>query len=145
MAALRLTREQYRDKIYGGWLGKNIGGTLGAPLDGSTELHNFTFYDPEPGQSAAFDGLDFQLVWLQALRDHGPDVTSDDLASIWQHHLTYPWDEYGYALHNLRRDLKPALTGTFNNWFKNGLRGLARCDHNQPGIEPGTAAGSSSR
>ena len=45
-----------------------------------------------------------------------------------QHYLTYPWDEYGYALNNLRRNLKPAMSGSFDNWFSSGIRGAARAD-----------------
>ncbi len=128
MGTLTLKREEYRDRIYGGWLGKNIGGTLGAPIDGSADIQNLKFYEPEPGQAAAFDGLDFQLAWLHALREHGPEITPDQLVAVWQQYLTYPWDEYGYALQNLRRNLRPALSGTFDNWFKHGIRGAARSD-----------------
>jgi hypothetical protein len=37
MAGRQITREQYRDKVYGGWLGRNAGATIGAGLEG-TEL-----------------------------------------------------------------------------------------------------------
>src|SRR5438105_11603563 len=72
MAALTLTREQYRNKVYGGWLGKNAGGTLGNPVEGRKEPLSLTFYDPIPGQAAWNEDLDFQLVWLTAIRQHGP-------------------------------------------------------------------------
>ena len=125
---LALTREQYREKIHGGWLGKNIGSTLGAAKDGSKEPGTGAFFDPLPGQATAFDGLDFQLVWLQAIRRAGPEISSGELAAAWEQYLTYPWDEYGYALNNLRRNLKPAMSGSFDNWFRNGIRGASRAD-----------------
>ncbi len=128
MAALLMTRDDYLDRVYGGWAGKCAGATLGAPFKGSTELHRLSFYDPIPGQSAAFDGLDIQLVWLHVLRENGIDPTSDDLAAAWQKHITYPWDEYGWASANLRRGLRAPMTGSFDNWFHNGLKGLARAD-----------------
>ena len=30
---MRLSQEEYRDKVLGCWMGKNIGGTLGAPFE----------------------------------------------------------------------------------------------------------------
>jgi ADP-ribosylglycohydrolase len=118
MAALELTRETYRDKVYGGWVGKQIGGTLGSPLEGKKEIFSLSFYDPIPGQATANEDLDFQLVWLHALRKHGIGVSTDDLTDAWLEHVTYHWDEYGYATYNLRRGLEPPLSGSFNNWFK---------------------------
>lgn len=144
MAALGITREQYRDKVYGGWLGKNIGGTLGAPFEGSKEIRSLEFYDPVPGQAAANDGLDFQLVWLSVLRGKGIDVTSDDLAGAWQAHITYPWDEYGWASANVRRGFRPPITGSFDNWFRHGVRAMNRCElwaMSAPGAPQIAAAG----
>src|ERR1051325_4810500 len=124
---LQLTRSDYRNRIAGAWLGKLIGGTLGAPLEGSNEIHALSFYEPVPGQAAATDGLDYALVWLKAARDKGPDLSAEDLAIYRDKHLSYVWDEYGYAAYNRRRGLAPPLTGSFDNWFKHGARGLARC------------------
>jgi len=128
MAALTITRATYHDKVYGGWLGKNVGVTLGAALEGKTSTHNVQFYDPIPGQPTASDSLDFQLVWLHALREYGPDLTADSLATEWLDHLTYPWDEYAYAVYNLRRGLRPPITGAFNNWFKHGTSAPNRAE-----------------
>src|SRR5207248_3122728 len=91
---LTITRDDYRDRLYGGWLGKNAGATLGASQEGSREIKALEFYDPIPGQPTANDGLDFQLLWLSALREN-PELNSDDLAVLRTVHITYPWDEYG--------------------------------------------------
>ena len=32
-----LTMEQYLDKVYAAWIGKNIGGTFGGPYEGGRE------------------------------------------------------------------------------------------------------------
>src|SRR5579872_1729031 len=128
MAALNITREVYHDKVYGGWLGKNAGGTLGSPIEGRKETANLQFYDPAPGQAAWNEDLDFQLVWLHVLREHGADLTSDHLVEGWLDHLAYPWDEYGYAVYNLRRGLRPPITGSFNNWFKRSDGGAIRTE-----------------
>ena len=60
-------------------------------------------------------------IGLHALREHGIDVNSEQLANQWLDHITYPWDEYGFAAYNMRRDLCPPITGAFNNWFRQSL------------------------
>ena len=32
---MKINKSWYRDKLYACWLGKNIGGTLGAPYEGT--------------------------------------------------------------------------------------------------------------
>ena len=56
----------YESSVRGCWMGKNIGGTLGAPFEGKTEINDVDFYvqkdlfgSPEPN-----DDLDLQLLWL---------------------------------------------------------------------------------
>jgi ADP-ribosylglycohydrolase len=127
MPSLQITREQYRDKVHGGWLGKNAGGTLGAGMEGK-EIRSVQFYDPLPGQPAASDGLDFQFVWLNTLRDVGPNLTSDDLGDRWEQYIKYAWDEYGWSSANLRRGLRAPISGSFNNWFRTSNRAVGRCD-----------------
>ena len=39
-----LNEKDYWDKAYGGWLGKNIGGTLGEPVEGRMEVLELTFF-----------------------------------------------------------------------------------------------------
>ena len=35
---IKINRELYRDKVYGCWVGKNIGGTMGAPFEGRQKV-----------------------------------------------------------------------------------------------------------
>jgi hypothetical protein len=39
-----LNERDYYRTVYGGWLGKNIGGTLGGPVEGAQERLPLTFY-----------------------------------------------------------------------------------------------------
>ncbi|QJD87460.1 ADP-ribosylglycohydrolase family protein [Cohnella herbarum] len=109
-------REYYRT-IYGGWLGKNIGGTLGAPVEGKKELLKLDFYPLLPDGPLENDDLDLQLVWLHALEQYGPKLTSRELGQEWVEHIFFPFDEYGYAITNLRRGLIAPVAGSFNNPF----------------------------
>lgn len=111
-----LSIDEYRDKVRGCWLGKSIGGTLGAPLEGKKGLFSLEFYDPLPTAPIPNDDLDIQLVWVHALKQCGIHLTSADLAREWLEHIVYHWDEYGCHTHNLRKGLLPPVSGWYNNW-----------------------------
>ena len=114
-----LNERDYYRTVYGGWLGKNIGGTLGAPVEGKKQLLDLTFYPKLSDGPLENDDLDLQLVWLHALEQYGPGLTSRELGQEWEEHVFFPFDEYGYALANLRRGLIPPAAGAFNNPFAN--------------------------
>ncbi|MCU6798225.1 ADP-ribosylglycohydrolase family protein [Paenibacillus sp. WQ 127069] len=114
-----LNEQDYYRIVYGGWLGKNIGGTLGAPVEGVKELLNLDFYPELPDGPLENDDLDLQLVWLHALEQYGPSLTNKELGQEWIDHIFFPFDEYGYALTNLRRGLIAPVAGWFNNPFNN--------------------------
>ena len=116
------------DKIYGCWLGKNIGGTLGGPYEGQKRLLNLSFYGPVPKEPAPNDDLDLQLVWLDLLLKKGPAITSADLGEAWLKHVSYPCDEYAVATANLKMGLKPPASGYYNNWFQNGMGASIRSE-----------------
>lgn len=107
----------FRDKVYGGWAGKNIGGTLGGPLEGRKELMSYEFYPELPDGPLANDDLDLQLVWLHALETYGPRLGAVELAQEWKEHVFFPFDEYGYALTNMRKGMRPPVSGWFDNPF----------------------------
>lgn len=81
-------------------------------------LLDLTFYPVLPqGEPLPNDDLDLQLVWLHALEQHGPRLTSAQLGQEWVEHVRFPFDEYGYALYNLRRHIQPPVSGWFGNPF----------------------------
>jgi len=115
---VQIGRDSYRDKVHACWLGKNIGGTLGAPYECRKEVQHLTFYDPLPDESAPNDDLDLQLAWLRCLEDRGIDIACGDLADAWVAYLSaYPWNEYGFCRRNLGRGLRPPISGCFENYY----------------------------
>lgn len=113
---------RYFDKVYGGWLGKCLGGAAGAPVEGVKsviEVHDFSeIMNPDLPN----DDLDIQLLWLEVLENKGIKVTSKDLADAWLKKCWYPFSEYGYFIKNYRRGIAPPYSGTFNNlFFKEGM------------------------
>ena len=117
-----------RDKVYGCWLGKSIGGTLGAPFECRKEVLHLSFYDPVPKESVPNDDLDLQLVWLNLLRKKGFDIAGRDFAKAWLKNITYNFDEYGVVKSNLKMGLIPPASGYYNNWFQNGMGAAIRSE-----------------
>ncbi|TDF95555.1 ADP-ribosylglycohydrolase family protein [Paenibacillus piri] len=117
MGVSKLNETEYYRKIYGGWLGKNIGGTLGYPVEGRMELLDLTYYPQLSDGPLPNDDLDLQIVWLHALEQYGARLTAAELGQEWMEHVFFPFDEYGYGLANMRRGLVPPVAGWFNNPF----------------------------
>lgn len=121
MTTIDLHSTTFRDQVYGCWLGKNCGGTLGAPLErawGEPEPFDIWWYPELKEGGIPNDDLEMQLLWLKALEEVGPGLKAADLAQYWLDHIGYNWDEYGLSKTNLRLGLQPPVSGAFNNWFK---------------------------
>lgn len=112
-----MNKEQFRDKVYACWMGKNIGGTLGGPLEGIMELLDIKNYTQEFVQAVENDDLDLQLVALHCVEQYAGLVTTDRLAQEWVSHVHFQFDEYGHALTNMRQGLRHPLAGAYNNYF----------------------------
>lgn len=119
MKKLILNEKDYLEKVNGGWMGKNIGGTLGGPVEGKMEVLDLKFYPNLTQVPLPNDDLDLQLVWLHALEQYGARLDAARLGQEWVDHVFFPYDEYGYALTNLRRGIAPPVSGWFNNPFTN--------------------------
>ncbi len=120
MLRLDLRGTTFNDKLLGCWVGKNAGGTLGAPLEegwGKDEPFDITWYPKLDEGGIPNDDLEMQLIWLAALKKVGPQLSARDMAPYWLDHIGYNWDEYGLSKANLRLGLMPPISGYFNNWF----------------------------
>ncbi len=113
---IQFNRAELRDKIEGCWMGKNIGGTMGAPYEGKTEMQDIRGFASAKGDPLPNDDLDLQLVWLTAMEDVGPySLSAMDLAEYWISYIGPHWNEYGIGKSNLRIGLQPPLCGSCNN------------------------------
>ncbi|MCX7917099.1 MAG: ADP-ribosylglycohydrolase family protein [bacterium] len=146
MEKIKLSKKEYIDKVKDCGIGKNIGGTLGAPFEGEKFTHNLNYYHKESikkwlknvktyweksgfkfeididnfnfDQPLPNDDLDFQLVWLKMLEERGVNLTLNDFVDFWKKYLYRHWySEYSWCLYNLQRGLKPPISGAFQNYF----------------------------
>lgn len=114
-----ISKEEYRSKVYGCWLGKNIGGTLGAPFEGSRSAKDVEFYTHDLARGVIpNDDLDLQLAWLCAAERFGSAVNAKILAEYWVSAIVPNWAEYGVSKTNLQIGLQPPLSGSLCNAFK---------------------------
>lgn len=117
---IKYNREEIRNKIYGCWIGKNIGGTMGAPFEGDPEMHDIAGFTTPKGEPLPNDDLDLQLVWLNAVETVGPKaLNANALSDYWLSCNAGHWNEYGISKSNLELGLLPPLCGEFENRWKN--------------------------
>jgi len=126
---VKLNRDEYRRKLLGCWMGKNIGGTLGAPFEFWRQTNDVAFYTQDlGGEPLPNDDLDLQLLWLIALEERGIKMTAHTLAEYWCAYITPHWSEYGIAKANLRAGLPPPWSGTCGNEWRHSCGAFIRSE-----------------
>ena len=117
-----LSYETYFNKVYGGWIGKCIGGAIGARVEGIKKLHDFDESNVFPEEWPPNDDLDLQVLWLYVLKNKGIYIRSKDLADAWHKYSWYYFNEYGRFLKNYDKGIYPPTSGWFdNNFFRESM------------------------
>ncbi len=113
---MKINYNEYKEKVYGCWIGKNIGGTMGTPYEGCKEMQDIKGFVTAENVVLPNDDLDLQLVWLHAMEKLGPySLDAAKLGEFWLSFITPYWNEYGTGKGNLASGLVPPLSGTFEN------------------------------
>ncbi len=116
---MQLTFEAYKDKVRACWLGKNIGGTLGAPFECARGVYEIDYYTHDLSKGVLpNDDLDLQLIWLNAAERYGKNVNAQILGEYWISYIVADWSEYGAGRNNLRYGLEPPISGWYHNHNK---------------------------
>lgn len=114
-----LSKEKYEDKVKACWIGKNIGGTMGAPYEAVQHTLDIKGFSTPAGKAAPNDDLDLQLVWLHVAEKLGAKINAQILGEFWLNFIPPNWNEYGIAKNNMRRGLLPSIAGDYENGWKN--------------------------
>lgn len=126
---MQINQTDYRNRVLGCWMGKNIGGTLGAPFEWRRQVNAVSFYAQDlGGEPLPNDDLDIQLLWLVALEERGIDLDANLLSEYWTLYVTPHWSEYGTAKINMRSGLQPPLSGAFGNAYKDSCGAFIRSE-----------------
>lgn len=108
----------YESAVRGCWMGKNIGGTLGAPFESQTQVQDVQFYVQKNlfGNPAPNDDLDLQLLWLAIAEERGVyNITPRILGEYWIGNIIGPWNEYAVCRWNSMNGFYPPVSGAANN------------------------------
>lgn len=120
----QLSFKEYRDKVKACFLGKNIGGTLGAPFECIRGVYDIDYYTHDLSLGVLpNDDLDLQLVWLNAAEQYGRGVDAEILGEYWLSYIVADWSEYGAGKNNLRYGLVPPISG----WYRNHNKDSCGC------------------
>ncbi len=120
---------EYLDKVYACWIGKNIGGTLGGPLEGARGFFDVNYYMHDlSGGVLPNDDLDLQLVWLNAAERYGRNVDAKIMGAYWQTFITAHWSEYGAGKNNMKMGLVPPLSGSYHNLYMDSCGAFIRSE-----------------
>ena len=116
---VKLNFDEYKDRVYACWTGKNIGGTMGAPYECSRTTQDISGFATAAGKPLPNDDLDLQLIWLHAVEQMGPlSINAAALGEYWISLLPPNWNEYGIGKNNMKRGLIPPLSGDYQNSWK---------------------------
>ena len=88
---MRINPLRYRQAIQACFTGKNIGGTLGMPMEGQCFAQALDFYEPYPSQAVPNDDLDMQLAYLVVVEELGRLPTISEFADLWLRHKSLDW------------------------------------------------------
>ncbi len=128
----RISLDEYRDKVYGFWLGQCVGNIYGLPHENR--------YISNPGPSSfpygyqdlsrlrkadgAFsdDDTDIEYIYLLAMEKHGVEPTYSQLSKLWTHHIRDRiWLANRAALASMHHGYEPPYTGNRKinpHWFQ---------------------------
>lgn len=159
---LKISLDEYHDKVHGAWLGRCVGCLLGKPVEGWTKekINNYLKladcyplddYFPEvvphpEGYSLHSnyieavrgringmprdDDIDYTILGLHILEEHGFDFTTKDIASEWLSHLPYNrvYTAERVAYRNLVNGLFAPETATYLNPYREWIGAQIRGD-----------------
>ena len=154
---LDLSEEAVRDRIYGAWLGRAAGCSLGKPVEGwprsrideyleSVDALPLDDYIPYTEGSisprlktstrdniefmARDDDMDYPILGLLALEDYGADLTSRNMANAWLSRLPYSlvYTAESVAYRNFVNRMWPPESAFWRNPFREWIGAQIRAD-----------------
>lgn len=126
-----ISQEEMFEKIHAGWQAQIAGAAIGTILEGYTtdQIRNKfgEVYDYLRAPSTYNDDVLFEIAFLEAFKNKGYDVTSEDIGLEWIGRIEYTWSGEEVAFKNMKRGIFPPQSATVNNpwreWIGAQMRG----------------------
>jgi hypothetical protein len=116
----RISVAEYRDKVYGAWMGQIAGASYGFNFEGKArnaiELdHYINRYEA----ALVDDDYFYEMVALFGFERFGLDMTVEQLGEMWKEYRAGTWGSSEQARLALERGIKAPDTGSprYNRWF----------------------------
>jgi ADP-ribosylglycohydrolase len=116
----RITLEDYRDKVYGAWIGQIAGASYGFNFEGKARnVVQLDQYLNEYEAALVDDDYYYEMVALYGFERFGPAMTLEQLGDMWKEYRAGTWGSSEQARLALERGIQPPATGSprYNRWF----------------------------
>jgi len=116
----RITLEDYRDKVYGAWIGQIAGASFGFNFEGKARnVIPLDHYLNKYEAALVDDDYYYEMVALYGFERFGPNMTVEQLGNMWKEYKAGTWGSSEQARLALERGIKPPDTGSprYNRWF----------------------------
>ncbi|NHI93400.1 MAG: ADP-ribosylglycohydrolase family protein [Candidatus Lokiarchaeota archaeon] len=132
-----LTTQEYYNKVFGSWIGRVAGDFVGAPLELKPvkiierRYGQITYYPKKINLNQVNDDEMYEIIALITLEEKGLDLTAKDIALGWLDLLKYEravFTAEKSALNNLKSDIFPPESGSFNNPYFDFIGAQMRAD-----------------
>jgi len=114
--------DEFRERLYAGWLAQIIGGAMGTAIEGYTTaaiqktFGEVTDYVRKP--NTYNDDITYELAFLKAYEEKGKKIAAEDIALQWVGLIPMGWSAEEIALRNIRYGIFPPESGYFCNPFR---------------------------
>ena len=119
-AERRISLQDYRDKVYGAWIGQIIGASYGFNFEGKARNaidldHFLNHYDT----AIVDDDYYYEMVALYGFERFGLNMTVEQLGNMWVEYKAGTWGSSEQARLNLERGIKAPDSGSprYNRWY----------------------------
>ena len=116
----RITLDEYRDKVYGAWIGQIAGASYGFNFEGKARnVIDLDHYLNEYDAALVDDDYYYEMVALYGFERFGPHMTIQQLGDMWKEYRAGTWGSSEQARLALERGIQPPETGSprYNRLF----------------------------
>jgi hypothetical protein len=117
----KISLADYKEHVYGAWLGKIVGTNFGFPFEGrpANVIPGLNHYLRAPTYAKVDDDYYYEMVAVYGFERHGVNMSIEQLGEMWKEYQAGTWGSSEQARLALGKGIKAPLTGEprYNKWF----------------------------